>query len=64
MRTAIIKKRHITPYEVVVHVDGVNVAAIRCNDYEVEQTMIVCKHGKCGYNSYVHVDDYTCETWK
>ena len=62
MRKAIIKRGITAPYEVVVCVNDVPTASIRCVNYEIDGNMIVCDHGN--YNSYAHVDDYICVTWR
>jgi len=62
IRTAIIKRGITAPIEVDVICDGRPMASIRCLDYEVEGTMIICNHGE--YNSYAHVDDYIVTTWR
>jgi len=62
MRTAKITRGIAAKYEITVRCNGITIATIRCNDYEVDDDMIVCKQNE--YNSYVHFDKYTCETWK
>ena len=56
MRTAIIQRGITAPIEVKVYFNDRPVASIRCLDYKVEGTMIICNHEE--YNSYAHVDDY------
>jgi len=62
MKTAQIKRGITANIEVIVLVDDIPVANIRCNDYGVKDNMIICKQRD--YNSYVWVQDYTVTTWK
>uniref|UniRef100_A0A6M3M799 Uncharacterized protein n=1 Tax=viral metagenome TaxID=1070528 RepID=A0A6M3M799_9ZZZZ len=62
MRTAKIERGITAKYEITVRCHGRTIVTIRCNDYQVDDNMIVCKQKE--YNSYIHVDKYTCETWK
>jgi len=68
MRTAKIMRGITEQYEITAYCNGMIIAVIRCNDYEVDNGMIVCKHVACNtnntYNSYVFLDKYTCETWR
>ncbi|MBU0847021.1 hypothetical protein KKH23_07495 [Patescibacteria group bacterium] len=62
MRTAKIKRGLTAPIEVDIYFDGHFVASIRCQDYEVDDNMIICIHE--GYNSYIYADDHTVTTWR